>query len=481
MVCFKTYSPPGHYCVNNWWVPVVANLNMTFREDEQLLVSGTQGIIPGPSQQINEATSVSTENVNINPYFYHGYSLSNEAINRNDEGTVSSHKSTTGGASNQLNIINSEQGNRAEQAIRSLYSISPMNNNEPGTNDYIMTMRQSFPSSQISTNVSPLVNIGSQFGINEGNLSLSPIYETPNTEMTSDEIQRAEMNHQSEKYGQNTIHNLMTVHLGNTTKNFAIGEAEPNQLSDIPTVNTVNYSGSINNDGRMNKLKVEKSQPECISETSEKEIAFPDRIDQRCQKESTMIISNQGASESITDGLAFAGPSRLQQNIYNSSLRSTEFQSKRNLKQHSVVTSGQKLFSCKVCQKEYKHESTLKCHKCVHADIKPYECKFCGKAFPTKSALKTHVLIHTDEKPFTCDICGIGFTQNGNLKTHMRTHTGEKPYSCPTCGKSFTEKSNLKTHERVHTGEKPYKCEFCGRYFSIKCNLKRHTKTHEPK
>ncbi|GBN27288.1 Zinc finger protein 227 [Araneus ventricosus] len=285
------------------------------------------------------------------------------------------------------------------------------------------------------------------------------------------------MNHQIENYGQNTINNLMTVHLGNTTNHFAIGEAVPNQPNDIPTINTVNYSGSINNDG-MNKLKVGKSQPECFTETSENEFAFPDRIERLYQKELTMIISNPGASESITDGLAFAGPSRLQQNIYNSPLRSTEFQSERNLNKYSVVTFGQKLFSCKVCQKGYKHESTLKCHKCFHADIKPYECKFCGKVFPTKSALKTHVLIHTDEKSFICDICGKGFTQNGNLKAHMRTHTGEKPYSCLACGKSFTQRSNLKTHERVHTGEKPYKCEFCGRYFSIKCNLKQHTKTH---
>ncbi|GBO23161.1 Zinc finger protein 112 [Araneus ventricosus] len=454
---------------------------MTFREDEQLLVSGTQGIIPGPSQQINESTSVSTENVNINPYFYHGYSLSNEAINRNDEETVSGHNSTTGRRSNQIKIINSEQGNRVEQAIRSLLTPSLLINNEPGTTDYSMTMRQSFPSSQRSTNVSPLDSIGSQFGISEGHFPLMPIYEKTDTEMTSDEIKRVEMNRQIENYGQDTINNLMKVHLGNTTNNFAIGEAVPNQLSDIPTVNTVNYSGSINNDGRMNKLKVEKSQPECITETSENEFAFPDSIERRCQKESTMIISNPGPSELITDGRVFAGPSRLQQNIYNSSLRSTEFQSERNLKQHSVVTTGQKLFSCNVCQKGYKHESTLKCHMRVHADIKPYECKFCGKAFPTKSALKTHVLIHTDEKPFTCDICGKGFTQNSNLNTHMRTHTGEKPYSCLICGKSFTGKSNLKTHERVHTGEKPYKCEFCGTYFSKKCNLKQHTKTHEPK
>ncbi|GBN21141.1 Zinc finger protein Gfi-1 [Araneus ventricosus] len=316
-----------------------------------------------------------------------------------------------------------------------------------------MTMRQSFPSSQRSTNVSPLDSIESQFGISEGHFPLTPIYEKTNTEMTSDEIQRAEMNRQIENYGQDTINNLMKVHLGNTTNNFAIGEAEPNQLSDIPSVNTVNYSGSINNDGTMNKLKVEKGQPKCITETSENEFSFPDRIEQICQKESTMKISNPGASESITDGLAFVGPSRLQQNIYNSSLRSTEFQSERNLKQHSVVTSGQKLFSCKVCQKGYKHESTLKCHKCVHADIKPYECKFCGKAFTTKNDLKRHVLIHTDEKSFICDICGKGFTQNCNLKAHMRTHTGEKPY----------------------------KCEFCGWSYSIKSVLKKHTKTHEPK
>ncbi|GBN96208.1 hypothetical protein AVEN_273151-1 [Araneus ventricosus] len=123
MVCFRTYSPPGHYCVNNWWVPVVPNLNMTIREVQKLLFGGKQVSIPGPSEQINESTSVSTENVDFIEYFYHVYSLSNEAINRNDEGTVSSHNFTTGEASKQ-----SEQGN-------------------------IMTMRQSFPSSQISTNV----------------------------------------------------------------------------------------------------------------------------------------------------------------------------------------------------------------------------------------------------------------------------------------------------------------------------------------
>ncbi|GBM97408.1 Zinc finger protein 596 [Araneus ventricosus] len=480
MVCFRTYFPPGHCCVNNRWVPVVANRNTTIRAVAQLLFSGKQGIIPGPSEQINESISVSIENVNFNPCFYHDSSLSNEAINRNDEGTVSGHNSSTGGASNQLKIINSERSNKIEQAISSLCSPSQLNNNESCTTDYNMTMRQSFPSSQISTNVSPLDSIGSQFGISEGHLSLSPIYEKRSTEMTSDEIQRAEMNRLIEKYGQNTLKNLLSVHLDSTTNNFTIEEVERNQLSDVPTVNTVKDSGSINNGFGLNKLKLERSQPECITETFENEFASPDRIDPRRQKKSTMIKNlNPGASESIIDGHAFAGPSRLQHDDRNFNLRLTEFQSERHMKQHSVVTFGQKPFTCKVCQKGYRHERTLKSHMHVHADINPHECKICGKPFTTKSDLKRHVLIHTDEKPpFTCDICGKRFTFNGNLRTHMRSHTGEKPYSCLACGKSFTGKPNLKMHVRIHTGEKPYECEVCGKSFTQSYNLKERTLTH---
>ncbi|GBO21394.1 hypothetical protein AVEN_19591-1 [Araneus ventricosus] len=123
-------------------------------------------------------------------------------------------------------------------------------------------MRQSFPSNQISTNLSTLDSIGSQFGISEGSLSSPPICKTPNNEMTFDEIQIVEMNRQSRKYGQNAQANLMKVYLGNRTHNFAIEEAEPNELSNICTDNTVKdsaiYSGSINSQVRLNKTEVQK-------------------------------------------------------------------------------------------------------------------------------------------------------------------------------------------------------------------------------
>ena len=49
-----------------------------------------------------------------------------------------------------------------------------------------------------------------------------------------------------------------------------------------------------------------------------------------------------------------------------------------------------------------------------------YACPFCAKIMKKRSMMRLHVRVHTGEKPFSCTVCNYKCNQKGALQSHMK-------------------------------------------------------------
>lgn len=153
---------------------------------------------------------------------------------------------------------------------------------------------------------------------------------------------------------------------------------------------------------------------------------------------------------------------------------------KSSLEAHIRNHSGQRPYTCLICNKDFTTKWNLKLHKWTHASrtSKPFKCDQCKGAFIRESDYIAHMNSHKSVRPYTCNYCGAQFIRKYNCIRHVKEHVNDKTFNCQICGKSFHRSYYLKDHMRVHSGLRPYTCHICGKTSTTKSNHNKHIQIH---
>ena len=121
--------------------------------------------------------------------------------------------------------------------------------------------------------------------------------------------------------------------------------------------------------------------------------------------------------------------------------------------------------------KPVKKELSPKNKKTTLSGEKRFSCKVCDKKFNRKQPMLEHERIHSGKKPFKCIYCNKTFTQSGSAKRHERSHTRDKPFTHT----ANNQQKISNNHEEMHKTE----TKNCNENIKIELNNKEINETFE--
>lgn len=104
---------------------------------------------------------------------------------------------------------------------------------------------------------------------------------------------------------------------------------------------------------------------------------------------------------------------------------------KQSLLQHHLnIVHDVNPVVCDICGKTKKNELQLKMHReKVHFPTKRFKCQYCEYEALNGVTIRKHMTMHTGERNFSCDICNKTFRLNQTLTAHIRkTHYNLRPF-----------------------------------------------------
>ncbi|XP_053960086.1 zinc finger protein weckle-like [Anastrepha ludens] len=89
-----------------------------------------------------------------------------------------------------------------------------------------------------------------------------------------------------------------------------------------------------------------------------------------------------------------------------------------------------------------------------------HKCDYCGRLFKRANTLKNHLIVHTDLRPYSCDFCDKRFSTGPSCRFHKRTmHPKELAELGASGAKAYTKNiptlDVLKAVSRTGTNFKP--------------------------